>query len=719
MTEEEIKNLLQDNIDDAYSFVESDVNADRKRAMEYYLRQPYGNEVTGKSSVVTGEVAESIDGALPQLMKVFTQNTDVVEFTPQNDGDATVAENVTQYINHIFNKDNAGAIIMHNWFFDALTQKTGIVKAYWNDEKDVNEETYKGLSQDELTELTQDDTVEIISQEVIEIPLDTVDNKAQMTNEVGSLHQDIPEPIYVYNVKLRTTLNNSRVKIENVPPADFMIDRHADNISDARFVAQRKMLTRAELVAMGYDQSIVDDLSTDGDIQLDNFNPITGFNNVEANNTDKTQDLIATYECYLDIGEEDGLAKKHRVCYASNTILSDEEIDYVPFYSLCPFPIPHSFYGQSMADRTMELQFIKSTITRQMLDNLYLTNNSRVGIVEGQCNIDDVLNSTAGGVIRMKNPNAIVPLTVQSSANQSFPFLEYLDQVQAKRTGVSDMMNGLDPNVLQNVSATAVAAMTQQSQGKLELMARVFADTGVKNLMQGLLHLVCKYQDEPRAMAINGKPMNIDPREWTNLYNVNINVGLGNGRPDEKIAMLNMVMAKQEMILQQYGMSNPLVNLKQYRDTLAKFINASGYRDDSQFMNEISDEELAQIQQQDAQADKTPPEVQAAQAIAKAETDKAQMKSQTDMAAQQLKMQEMHLKTEIEQQKLALERQQQELDSAKEMLKIQTERAKLDADIQLREVELKIKEEALYDKSNSDDMKNMINAVDKISKING
>ena len=719
MTEEEIKNLLQDNIDDAFSFVESDVNADRKKAMEYYLRQPYGNEVSGKSSVVTGEVAESIDGALPQLMKVFTQNTDVVEFTPQNDGDATVAENVTQYINHIFNKDNAGAIIMHNWFFDALTQKTGIVKAYWNDEKDVNEETYKGLSQDELTELTQDPSVEIIEQEMIEIPLDTVDNKAQMTNEVGSLHQDIPEPIYVYNVKLRTTLNNSRVKIENVPPADFMIDRHADNISDARFVAQRKMLTRSELIAMGYDQSIVDDLSTDGDIQLDNFNPITGFNNAEVNNTDKTQDLIATYECYLDIGEEDGLAKKHRICYASNTILSDEEIDYVPFYSLCPFPVPHAFYGQSMADRTMELQFIKSTITRQMLDNLYLTNNSRVGAVEGQVNLDDVLNSTAGGVIRMKNPNALVPLTVQSSANQSFPFLEYLDNIQAKRTGVSDMMNGLDPNVLQNVSAMAVAAMTTQSQGKLELMARVFADTGVKNLMQGLLHLVCKYQDEPRALAINGRPMNIDPREWTNLYNVNINVGLGNGRPDEKIAMLNMVMAKQEMILQQYGMSNPLVNLKQYRDTLAKFINASGYRDDSQFMNEISEEELAQLQQQDAQADKTPPEVQAAQAIAKAETEKAQMKQSTDMASQQLKMQEMHLKTEMEQQKLQLERKQQELDSAKEMLKIQTERAKLDADIQLREVELKIKEEALYDKSNSDDMKNMINAVDKIAKING
>ena len=719
MTEEEIKNLLQDNIDDAYSFVETEVNADRKRAMEYYLRQPYGNEVSGKSSVVTGEVAESIDGALPQLMKVFTQSMDVVEFTPQNDGDAAVAKNVTQYVNHIFNKDNPGAIILHDWFFDALTQKTGIVKAWWNDEKDVNEETYEGLSQDELTELTQDDTVEIISQEMIEIPLDTVDNKAQMTNEVGALHQDIPEPIYVYNVKLRTTENNSRVKIENIPPADFFIDRHSYTIEDARFVAQRKMLTRSALVAMGYDQSIVDDLSTDGEIFLNNFNDRAGFSDTDTNNPDKTQDLIAVYECYADIGEDDGLAKKHRIVYASNTILSDEEIDYVPYYSLCPFPIPHAFYGQSMADRTMELQFIKSTVTRQMLDNLYLTNNSRVGAVEGQVNLDDLLNSTAGGIIRMKNPAALVPLQVQSSANQSFPMLEYLDQVQAKRTGVSDMMNGLDPNVLQNVSATAVAAMTSQSQGKLELMARVFADTGVKNLMRGILHLVCKYQDEPRAMAINGEPMNIDPREWDNLYNVNINVGLGNGRPDEKIAMLNMVMAKQEMILQQYGMSNPLVNLKQYRDTLAKFINASGYKDDAQFMNEITDEELVQLQQQDSQQDKTPPEVAAANAIAKSEVEKAQMRAETDRAAQQLKMQEMHLKTEMEQQKLQLERKQQELDAAKEMLKIQTERAKLDADIQLREVELRIKEEAVSDKSNSDDIKNMINAVDKIAKING
>ena len=710
MNEEQLKALLDNYIDDSYSNYQ-DVDRDIQKATDYYLGKPFGNEVPGKSSVVDRSVAASIDGALPQLLKIFTQSVDVVEFTPQNDGDATVAENVTQYVNHIFNKDNPGAILMHNWFWDALVNKVGIVKAYWDVKEDANEEEYFELTQDELGMLMAAEDVEIVEQE--EVPGQPMPVGVDpMTGE--ELIQNAPS---TFNVKIRKTVDASRVKIENVPTAEFMIDRHADCISDARFVAQRKMLTRSDLVAMGYDNNIVAELSTDDDVGIRGNVNYDDFNDV--NNTDPSQDLIALYEVYIDIGEEDGMSKKHRICYASNTILSDEEIDYVPFYSLCPFPIPHSFYGQSMADRTMELQFIKSTITRQMLDNLYLTNNSRVGVVEGQCNLDDVLNSTAGGIIRLKNPNAIVPLQVQSSAAQSFPMLEYLDGEQAKATGVSDMSQGLDANVLQNVSATAVATLTAQSQGKLELIARIFADTGVKDLMRGILHLVCKYQNEPRALAINGKPMQIDPREWDNLYNVNINVGLGNGTGNEKVAMLQMILGKQEMMIQQYGLDNPLVDLKQYRQTLAKFINASGYRDDSQFIKEIDDATMAQVMQADAQADKTPPEVKAAEAIAKSEVEKAQMKAQSDAAAQQLKQQEMQLKTQMEQQKLELDRKQQELESAKEMLKIQQERAKLDADVRLREIELAEKAKANQDKVSNDDMKNIINVVDKLAKVQG
>lgn len=709
MTEEELKALLDSYIDDSQSAY-TEIDGDIQKAVSYYLGRPYGNEVAGKSSVTTREVAEAVDGALPQLIKIFNQSVDVVEFTPQNDGDATVAENVTAYVNHIWNKDNSGAIIMHNWFWSSLVNKVGIVKAFWDVKEDANEEEYFGLSQEELGMLMQEPSVEIVEQEEImgePIPVG-VD---PMTGE--PLVQNAPS---MFNVKLKKTVDASRVKIENVSSAEFMIDRHADTIDDARFVAERKMMTRSDLVAMGYDKDVVANLSTDDNVGLGEdgfeFNPLN-----DVNNTDPSQDLIAYYECYIDIGDEDGLAKKHRICYASKQILSDEEIDYVPYYSLCPFPIPHTFYGQSMADRTMELQFIKSTITRQMLDNLYLTNNSRVGAVEGQVNLDDLLNSTAGGIIRMKNPNAVVPMQVQSSAGQSFPMLEYLDQVQAKRTGVSDMNQGLDANVLQNVSATAVATMTAQSQGKLELIARIFADTGVKSLMQGILHLVCKYQNEPRAMAINGKPMNIDPREWDNLYNVNINVGLGNGTANEKIAMLQMIMGKQEQVLQQYGLDNPLVDIKQYRQTLAKFINASGYKDDAQFIKEIDDQAMQQVMQADAQADKTPPEVKASQEIAKAEIAKAQMKQQTDAQSNQLKMQELQFKVQMEQQELALQQKQQELDSAKELLKIQQERAKLEADVMLHTAEIAQKSQANDDKNTTDDLKSMIQAVDKIANI--
>ena len=736
MSEEKLKSLLDNYIDDsqnAYTEVDTDV----RKATDYYLGKPFGNEVSGKSSVVDRSVASSVDGALPQLLKIFTQSPDVVEFTPQGDGDSTVSENVTQYVNHIFTKDNAGAILMHNWFWDALVNKCGIISARWDEKTDANEEEYFRLSQDELGMLMQEPSVEIVEQEEIPVPQEpqpappqpvmdemgqpAMDEQGQplppqpQLDEMGQpLMMEVP-PIILYNVKLKKTIDASRVKIENVPNTEFMIDRHADCIDDARFVAQRKMLTRSDLVAMGYDNDIVAGLNTDDDegLGVDEFDSV----NADVNNTDPSQDLIAFYECYIDIGEEDGMAKKHRICYASKTILADEECDYVPFYSLCPFPVPHTFYGQSMADRTMELQFIKSTITRQMLDNLYLTNNSRVGAVEGQVNLDDLLNSTAGGIIRMKNPNAIVPLQVQSSAGQSFPMLDYLDGEQAKATGVSDMSQGLDANVLQNVSATAVATMTAQSQGKLELIARIFADTGVKNLMKGILHLVCKYQNEPRAMAINGKPLTIDPREWDNQYNVNINVGLGNGTGSEKIAMLQMILAKQEQMLTQYGLDNPLVDLKQYRQTLAKFINASGYRDDAQFIKEIDDATMANVMQADAQADKTPPEVQAAQAIAKAETDKAQMKAQTDAQAQQLKMQELQFKVQMEQQELQLQQKQQELDSAKELLKIQQERAKLEADVMLHTAEITQKAQANDDKNTTDDIKSMIQAVDKIANI--
>ena len=642
---EKIKAILENEIEDAIGYLETETTDERQRALEYYLGEPYGNEVEGKSSIVTREVAEAVDGALPQLMRLFASGDKVVQFEPVNDGDQPFAKQATEYVNWVFNKDNDGFIILHNWFKDALLQKVGIIKAYWEDKIDVKKESYKGLTDDELAIIMQDPEVEIVEQET------TIVQEAVFDEMTG---MEVLPAIITHDVKFKKTTNNGKVTVENVPPEEFLISKRAKSISDSPFTAHRKMMTRSELIAMGYDEDVVMDLATGDALE---FSPeriarySRGEQPTDMDSDDESMQLVEVFECYLKVdADDDGIAEYKRIVYASHEILEEDECDYNPFHSICPIPIPHKFYGQSLADRAMDIQIIKSTVTRQMLDNLYLTNNYRVGAVEGQVNLDDLLTSTAGGVIRMKNPNAIIPLTVQSSAGQSFPMLEYLDSVQAKRTGVSDAQQGLDPNLLQNVTATAVSAMSASSTGKLELIARIFAETGVTSVFRGILHLLCKYQDKSRVVRINGEFIPFDPREWKTNYNVNINVGLGTGQRQEQLATMQMILAKQEQIIQQYGLSNPLVNVKQYRDTLAKFIHMAGFKDSTEFMNEITPEMNAQLSQ--PQPEKVDPNTQAAQVLAQVEREKAQLKSQTDAAKLQLEREQMQL--EAQQQILEL-----------------------------------------------------------------
>ena len=712
----DLVNIIDSHINDSLGFIATDTQLDRALALEYYMREPYGNEVEGRSQIVTGEVAEVVDGALPQVMKVFTTNSKAVEFEPVNEGDGALAEQVTAYVNHIFYKDNNGFEIMHDWFKDGLLQKVGVVKAYWNDKKDVTTEKYENLTEDELAMLMQDEEIEVVSQEVIEEvieqdPQPMIDPQTgqPVIDEMGMpMMMEVPPIINTYyNIKCKRTKDFSKVKIENVAPEEFLIDKRATTIEDAEFVAQRSLVTRSDLIAMGYDSDVVAELST-GDL-LD-FTPerVARFGAGEEpfntnNSDDESMERVEYYECYVRTDlDEDGIAELHRVCYADNQVLMHEECDYVPFHSVCPIPIPHKFFGQSLADRAMDLQLIKSTVTRQMLDNLYLTNNYRVGAVEGQVNLDDLLTSTAGGVIRIKNPNALVPMTVQSSASQSFPMLEYLDSVQAKRSGVSDAQQGLNPDILSNVTATAVSAMTSASQGKLELIARIFADTGVSSLFKGILALICKYQNKERIIKVHNSFVPMNPREWDTQYNLTVNVGLGTGGKQEQLATMQMILQKQEEVIKGYGLSNPIVNLKQYRDTLAKFVNMAGFKDDSAFLMEVSEEQAMAMAKQAAEA---PPEedanTKAAKVLAEVEREKAQMKMQSDMA------------------KLELERQQMELDASKQLLELEQQKLKFEKEMALKQLELAQKTESTNDKNNINQSKELINALDKINNIAG
>jgi hypothetical protein len=676
------------------------------------MREPYGNEVEGRSQIVTGEVAEVVDGALPQIMKVFTQSNNAVVFEPVNEGDAELAEQATIMANHVFYKDNNGFEVMNSWFWDALCQKVGVVKAYWDDKKDTTKEKYEMLTEDELTMIMQDEEVEIVEQEeyeeVIEQdPQPAVDQMGQpiMDGMGMPMMMETPPIINVYyNIKCKRTKDYSKIKIENVAPEEFLIDKRAVTIEEADFVAHRKLVTRSDLVAMGYDPKVVETLPM-GDT-LD-FTPERvaryargeqPFNTSDTN--DESMELVEYYECYVRTDMDgDGVAELHRVCYAGNEILMSEECDYVPFHSVCPLPIPHKFFGQSLADRAIDLQLVKTTITRQMLDNLYLTNNYRVGAVEGQVNLDDLLTSTAGGVIRIKNPNALVPMTVQSSAAQSFPMLEYLDGVQAKRSGVSEASQGLDPNILQNVTATAVSAMSNAAGGKIELIARIFADTGVSSLMKGILHLLCKYQDKERIIKVNNKYIPMNPREWDTQYNVTVNVGLGTGSKTEQLSVMQMVLDKQEQMLKEYGLSNPLVSLKQYRDTLAKFVNMAGFKDESGFIKDITQEQSDQLAQAQAQNPQSDPNTEAAKILAQVEKEKAELQAQTQMA------------------KVEMERKALEVKAQRELLEMQQKEIQFEKEMALKEMELAQKANNDSEKNDMNKTKEIINSLEKIQNL--
>jgi hypothetical protein len=644
MQEFDLQAIIENEIDNALGYINTETVEERRDSLMAYNREPYGNEVEGRSTIVTGEVAEAVDGALPQLLRVFTQSDDVVRFEPKAPGDEQKAKQATEYCNWVLMNDNPGFEVFQTWFKDALLQKAGVIKVWWNDETSVDKEKYQNLSEEELTMLLSDGQMEVVKQkqtQIGEVPM-PVDPMAVQQAMAQGLPPPAPmmQPVFAYDVTVKKIDKKGSVKVENVPPEEFLISKKARRIADAPFVAHRRLTTRSELISMGFKADEIDALPAYDDLT---FTPerVARFPNGEQPDDpslDTSMDEIETFECYIRTDyDEDGIAELRRVFYAGGTILENEEADFIPFCSVCPIPMPHKFFGHSLADRVVDIQKIKTTITRQMLDNLYLSNNARMAVVDGQVNLDDMLTVTPGGIVRVKNNQAITPLTVPLVAGQAFPMLAYMDEIQQKRTGVTNASQGLDPNILQNATATAVAMVQNAGAAKVELIARIFAETGVKDLFKHILHLVCKYQDKERIVRMRGKFVAIDPREWSNEYDLTVNVGLGTGNREQQMAMVAAILQKQEQIIASTGMANPFVSPSQYRNTLGRFIESAGFKDTAEFFREITPEmEQQMLQPQQPQPD---PATAALMQQAQAQMQITQAKAQADIQLNQAKAQ--------------------------------------------------------------------------------
>ena len=596
VTDIELRGIINSEITNALGYMGGNLSSQRKKSLEYYMGEPLGTEIDGRSQVVSTDVADTIETILPNLLRVFTSSEKVVKCEPVKVEDVKLAEQVTNYINYIFNKDNDGFSVLYTWFKDALLEKNGIVKVYWDESESVEQETYQNLSDDEYRLLIEDDDVEVVQEESFEdetakAQLEVV--KA-MAIKTGEIMPEMPIPM-MHNCIIKRTNGSGKVKIENIPPEEFLIQRSAKTIEDANFVAHRVSKTRSELVEMGFDQKIIDDLPTSNEILL-NDERLQRYSDIDQtpfnDSPDKSTEEIELFECYIRVDTDgDGIAELRKVTVAGAggyTILENMACDNMPFCSITPIPMPHRFYGRSVSELVEDVQLVKSTVMRQLLDNMYLTNNNRVAIMDGMVNLDDLLTSRPGGVVRTKQPpsQVMMPMQNQTISQQAFPLLEYLDTVRESRTGVTRYNQGLDSDSL-NKTATGVNALMSQSQMRMELIARVFAETGIKDLFKKIFELTCKYQDKERIVELNNEFVPVRPTEWRNRYNITISVGLGTGSSDQQVVIMNGILERQLQAFQlQGGQEYPMVSLKNIYNTLSKIVENAGLKNvDNYFVN--------------------------------------------------------------------------------------------------------------------------------------
>lgn len=656
LDDSELTSIVSSYINQSTAFQETELSNQIADSLKYYYGQPLGNEVEGNSTVVSRDVADAVDWIMPSLMNIFGNGEKTVEFEPQGANDAEEAKQATEYINYLFNSRCNGFSITYQWFKDALLCKNGILKHYWEERDEPEFDYYTGLDQEALELLLADEGVDILEKSV----------------EIDG----------TFSVKISKIKKKGSIKIENVPPEEFLINTEAKSIEDADFVAHARNVTLSDLVGLGF---------TDDDLEGVSFND-SNFGNQDViyqarHSIDSTDQLINSsqlneavrkvklYECYVKVDVDgDGLAELRRILYVDNKILSNEEWDLVPFSAITPNIISHKFYGLSLYDQLKEIQDIKTTLLRNLLDNMYRINNGRFAVLDGQVNLRDLLRSRSGGVVREKVSGAVRALDTPKLPTESFQMLSYLDTLAENRSGASSRTNGLDDNVLHsNQASSAVNQIMTAAQQKQKLIARVFAETGMKSLFSNLYALVTKHQDREDVYRLRDKFVTVNPASWRTKYNVIVIADVGNDNKDQKLLHLQRMWEMTQTVLNSGGM-NILTNYDKIYNLLTEATKNAGFRNYNDFWSDPATPEGKQAIEalKQAQSKPSPDEIkanaeaQSKQAKAQIDGQELQMKGNTSMRELELREREVAVKERelsLKEEEISLARSRLELDT--------------------------------------------------------
>lgn len=655
--ETDVQSLVARMIEEAVRHYEEHLEPDQVQATKYYRGEPFGDEEEGRSKVVSTDVRDATQAQLPSLMRIFFGPEKVVEFRARGPEDEPVARQATEYVNYIVTEDNPGFLALHSAFKDALVRRLGIIKWWVEETKTPTAERYEGLTEQQLALLMNDPDVDV---DVTAIVPDAM---------FGSL----------FHATVTRYESDSRFRIAAVPPEEFVYTPDARSLEEAPLVAHVREVPAGDLIAMGIDPEIVEEAKGRKSAVGGELADVRHYHSgrfSEETERDESQKLVVYAEAYALVdGDGDGIAERRLFqCVGPDYRIVNgdglgEIVDEIPFALFTPDPEPHTIVGLSNYDYLKDVQRVKSQIQRGLLDSLALALQPDIEVVSGEVNMQDVLSPEVGKIIRVTRPGMMREISHEFLGASALAVLGYWDEVKENRTGISKAAAGLDADSLQSATKAAVAATLSGAQQHIEMIARVFAETGMKRLYRGLLKLIVRHQNRARVIRLRGQYVEVDPRSWDATMDVSVNVALGQGTPEERIqTLMGILMAQRELM----AAGSPLVSNVELRNTLGRLVELSGWKNSDEFFRPWGPEEESMMQEQLAQQ---PPPPDPATMLAQIEQLKVQMQAM------------------VEQQKLELERW-------KALIQDDRERDKMARDAALKEFEIERKYQAKIDDAN-------------------
>lgn len=528
---------------------------ERREFMQFYMGGPIGNEIKGHSQVVMTDVADTVESLMPDMMRIFMGGKGVVQVSPVGPEDEEKSKLMEEKINFDVEKQNDGFVLLHTFIKDALIDKMGVIKYSWERKTESKKRHYRDLTDEELAMLTQKPGTQITKTTSF-----IMENGKKVNLKDSTQLEDVEDYMVFHDVTFREiTERISRPKLENLPPEEFIFNITGRNIANTFCAHKKKVhknyLKRFELTDEDIQEQ-VDKVSIDG-LEDERFKDLGGTSFITD---DKEGNHVFIYECYINDYDEEGDIVPKKVLLFGDRVLSEEDNSYKrpPFVVASPILMSHRLCGRSYAEILLEIQKLRTALVRYILDNIYYQNNAMKVVNPYRIDLDSLLNSNKpGGIALTKydtDPNdAIFNIPTTEIAPHALKMLEYVEgPVKENRTGVSRYSQGMDASSL-NDTATGITQIMSAAAKRTELLARVLAETGIKELYRAIVEMNIDYYDIETNLKINQDWQLVRPEDLDGKFDVNIEVGSSTGTKEmqyqQKVQMLNIYM----MILRAAG----------------------------------------------------------------------------------------------------------------------------------------------------------------------